>query len=87
MSDLLALQPNLKISLYIVAPDERGSKVSQEILRPTFTLREKPLAEICGFISSSELFEKVEGAKQLGLTSSLKPDFLDQLAEYFTENG
>ncbi len=86
MSDLLALQPNLNISLYIVAPDERRARVSQEILRPTFMLREKPLAEICGFISTSELIEKVQGARRLGLTSSLKPDFLDQLAEYFTEN-
>lgn len=85
MSDLLALQPNLNIRLYIVAPDERRGKVSQEILRPTFILREKPLAEICGFIATLELTEKVEGARKLGLTSSLKPDFLDQLAEYFTE--
>ena len=86
MSDLLALQPNLNIRLYIVAPEERRAKVLQEILRPTFTLREKPLAEICGFISTSELIEKVQGARQLSLTSSLKPEFLDQLAEYFTEN-
>jgi len=86
MSDLLALQPNLNIRLYIVAPDERRVKVSQEILRPTFMLQDKPLAEICGYISTSELTEKVQGASRLGLTSSLKPDFLDQLAEYFTEN-
>jgi hypothetical protein len=86
MSDLLALQPNLNISLFIVAPDERRGKVSQEILRPTFILREKPLAGICGFISTAELFERVQGAAHLGLTSSLKPEFLDQLAEYFTEN-
>jgi len=86
MSDLLALQPNLNISLYTVAPDERRGKVSQEILRPTFMLREKPLAEVCGFIATAELIEKVQGAKHLGLTSSLKPEFLDQLAEYITEN-
>ena len=34
MSDLLALQPNLNIKLYIVAPDERKDKVEQEIRRP-----------------------------------------------------
>lgn len=43
MSDLLALQPNLNIKLYLVAPDERRDKVEQETLGPTFTLREKPL--------------------------------------------
>lgn len=60
--------------------------MQQEILRPTFTLREKPLAKICGFLSISELTEKIEGARKLGLAASLKPDFLEQIAEYFTEN-
>jgi hypothetical protein len=50
MSDLLALQPNLEINLFLVAPDERRDKVEQEILRPTFALRDKPLAKICGFV-------------------------------------
>jgi len=36
MSDLLALQPNLNIDLFIVAPESRREKVRQEILRPTF---------------------------------------------------
>jgi len=86
MSDLLALQPNLKINLYIVAEDNRRDKVQQEILRPTFMVREKPLAEICGFLSISKLTETIDGAKQLGLAASLKPGFLEQIAEYFTEN-
>jgi len=86
MSDLLALQPNINIKLYIVAPDERASKVEQEILRPTFMLRERPLAEVCGFIPGSELIEKVEGIHKLGLAASLKPDFVDQFAEYFTKD-
>ena len=34
-SDLLALQSNLEINLYFVAPDERRDKVKQENLRPT----------------------------------------------------
>jgi len=84
MSDLLALQPNLEINLFLVAPDERRDKVKQEILRPTFSLREKPLAEICGFLSFEKLTEKVEGIRRLSLASSLKPDFLQKTAEYFT---
>jgi hypothetical protein len=88
MSDLLALQPNLEINLFLVAPDERREKVKQEILRPTFSLREKPLAEICGFIGFGKLTEKLEGIRKLGLASSLKPDFLLKAAEFFaTENG
>lgn len=84
MSDLLALQPNLELNLFLVAPDERRDKVKQEILRPTFSLREKPLAEICGFLGFEKLSEKVEGIHRLGLAPSLKPDFLQKTAEFFT---
>ncbi len=83
MSDLLALQPGLDIRLYLVAPDDRRNKVEQEILRPTFELREKPLSSICGFLPFSRLIEKVEGIRKLGLATSLKPDFLERTAEFF----
>jgi hypothetical protein len=36
MSDLIAMQPDLNIPLYIVAPDERREKVLAEVNRPTF---------------------------------------------------
>ena len=83
MSDLMALQPNLDINLYLVAPDERREKVEQELLRPTFGLREKPLAKICGFLPFSVLCEKLDGIKRLGLSASLKPTFLKTTAEFF----
>jgi hypothetical protein len=87
MSDLLALQPNLEINLFLVAPDERRVKVEQEILRPTFKLREKPLAGVCGFLSFSTLLEKVDGIRRLGLAASLKADFLEKTAEYFVNDN
>ena len=88
MSDLLALQPNLDISLYLVAPDERRDKVEQELLRPTFSLPDKPLAKICGFLPFSVLCEKLAGIRKLGLSGSLKPNFLKTTAEFFTgEDG
>lgn len=87
MSDLLALQPNLEIDLFLVAPDERREKVEQEILRPTFSLRDSPLAKACGFIAFDTLTEKVEGIRRLGLVKSLKPDFLQTVAEYFEEGN
>jgi hypothetical protein len=89
MSDLLALQPNLDIRLYIVAPDDRRDKVEQELLRPTFALRERPLSEVCGFLPFCGLLEKTEGIRKLGLATSLKPEFLEKAAEFFggtTEN-
>jgi len=87
MSDLLALQPNINIKLYIVAPEERRAKVRGEILRPTFKLREKPISEVCGFLSIEELFEKIEGLRKLGALTSIKPSFLDEVAEFFSENN
>jgi hypothetical protein len=84
MSDLLALQPNLDINLYLVAPDERRDKVEQELLRPTFSLREKPLARVCGFLPFTTLCQKVDGIRKLGLSESLKPSFLKTAAEFFT---
>jgi hypothetical protein len=84
MSDLLALQPNLDISLFLVAPDERRTKVEQELLRPSFSLREKPLAKVCGFLPFGRLCEQLEGIRKLGLGSSLRATFLKSTAEYFS---
>jgi len=87
MSDLLALQPNLNIKLYIVAPEQRRAKVEQEILRPTFALRQRRLCETCGFLGIEDLTAKIDGARELGLVSSLKPGFLEDFAEYFTDTN
>lgn len=84
MSDLMALQPNLDIKLYLVAPEERRDKVEQEIQRPTFSLREKPLPEACGFLPFGKLVETVDGIRKLKLAASLQPSFLESVAEYFT---
>lgn len=83
MSDLLALQPNLDINLFLAAPDERRDKVEQELLRPTFKIREKPLAKVCGFLPFSKLVERIETIRRLNLAKSLKPSFLEETAEYF----
>ena len=37
MADLVAMQPNINIPLYIVAPDKRREKGIEEINRPTFS--------------------------------------------------
>ena len=87
MSDLLALQPNLNLNLFLVAPDGRRAKVRQEISRPTFTYLEKPLPEVCGFVSFERLMEKVKGISKLGLASSLRPNFLKTVAEYFDDTA
>jgi hypothetical protein len=83
MSDLLALQPNLDINLFLVAPDERRDKVEQELLRPSFSLREKPLSKVCGFLPFGKLCEQLTGIRKLGLGGSLRATFLKSTAYYF----
>jgi hypothetical protein len=83
MNDLLALQPNLDINLFLVAPDERRDKVEQELLRPSFSLHEKPLSRVCGFLPFGKLCEQLAGIRKLGLGGSLRATFLKNTAEYF----
>lgn len=52
MADLIAMQPNLNIPLYLVAPDERRQKVFAEVNRPTFSRLSPPLVELCRFVPS-----------------------------------
>jgi predicted RNA-binding protein len=81
MSDLISMQPNINIALYIVAPDERRSKVLSEINRPTFSKLEQPLSSICRFIPFSALKGFVQ--KHEALLKHLKPDVVasDELSE------
>jgi hypothetical protein len=80
MSDLLAMQPNLNIPLYLVAPDERTSKVLEEVNRPTFSRLNSPLNQVCRLITFSALRKcMVEFGPMLGY---LRPEFIqDKLSE------
>ncbi len=79
MSDLVALQPNLHIPLYIVAPDERRDKVIRELNRPTFQVLPQRLVDICQYLSFSSLKAAVEQARVY--VRFLRPEFLDEIAE------
>jgi hypothetical protein len=79
MSDLIAMQPNLNIPLYLVAADERRQKVIDEVNRPTFRRLSPPLSEVCRFISFSDLRERLKEAGPL--IRYLKPEFLEELSE------
>ncbi len=78
MSDLVSMQPNLKINLYIVAPDDRSDKVIAEVNRPTFARLNPPLPKICKFIPYSELKREVEQIG--GRIKYMKPQFIDYIA-------
>lgn len=79
MADLLSMQPNLNIPLYLVAPDERRQKVFAEVNRPTFSKLPTPLVDVCRYISFSSLREHVARAQPY--IRYLKPDFLDEISE------
>jgi hypothetical protein len=79
MADLIAMQPNINIPLYIVAPDKRREKVISEINRPTFSRLEPGLNEICRFLSFStveQLFKKFGSDIRF-----LKPQILEEISE------
>ena len=79
MADLIAMQPNLNIPLYIVAPDERRGKVMTEVNRPTFSRLSPPLSEVCSYISFSALRENIE--RIASIIRYIKPEFLEQFSE------
>jgi hypothetical protein len=82
MADLVTMQPNLNIPLYIVAPDERRDKVAKEINRPVFSKAlSQSLPQICRYIPYSSLIEKYNKADAGGFLRYLKPEFLDEIAE------
>ncbi|MBZ5616388.1 MAG: EVE domain-containing protein [Acidobacteriia bacterium] len=79
MADLVAMQPNLNIPLFLVAPEERREKVFAEVNRPTFSRLDPRLAEICRYISFDALRERLGRVKDF--VRYLKPDFLEELSE------
>lgn len=82
MADLITMQPNINIPLFIVAPDERSEKVRSEINRPVFSIAlSQSLPKICRYIPYSKLIDTVEHARRGGFLRYLRPDFLDEVAE------
>jgi hypothetical protein len=79
MADLLSMQPNLNIPLYLVAPDERRQKVFSEVNRPTFSRLSPPLVDVCRYIAFSTLRDHLAQVKSF--IRYLKPQFLDELSE------
>jgi len=79
MSDLIAMQPNLNMSLYLVAPDSKRDKVMMEINRPTFSKMNQPLSEICRFIAFSKIRDELTKVKPF--IKYLKPEYLEEISE------
>lgn len=81
MSDLLTAQPNIEITLYLVAPDERFAKFAKQVARPTFARLRKPLHTMCRFLPYTKLFAQLAAADNL--ITHLRPEFLQDIAESY----
>ena len=79
MSDLIAMQPNLNIPLYLVAPDERRNKVLSEVNRPTFSRLTPPLRAVCRYLAFSVLREQMP--RDARVVRYLTPSFLGEFSE------
>jgi predicted RNA-binding protein len=79
MADLVSMQPNLTIPLYLVAPDDRRERVMTEVNRPTFSKLSPPLSEICRFISFGTLKEQIKAVGHM--LRFIKPEFLEEISE------
>lgn len=79
MSDLITMQPNLNLPLYLVAPDDRRNKVISEVNRPTFSKLNPPLFEMCRYIPFSTLRDELP--KIRSIIRYLKPEYLEEISE------
>jgi hypothetical protein len=79
MAELIAMQPNINIPLYLVAPEDRRPKVITEVNRPTFSRLSPPLAGISPYISFNALRERI--GHVASIVKYLKPEFLEELSE------
>jgi hypothetical protein len=79
MADLIAMQPNINVPLFLVAPSNRRNKVFAEVNRPTFSRLSPKLAEVCRYISFCNLKQRV--MELSSVLRYLKPDFLEDLSE------
>ena len=81
MADLLAMQPNLRIKLHIVAPLSRRDKVLREIRRPVFMLLEGgALADTCTYLSY-ETIADIQGQEHLNRLSDKVLDDYEEKAQ------
>lgn len=79
MADLIAMQPNSNIPLYIVAPDDKRDRVLTQVNRPTFKKLDPPMPKRCKYISFTVLKRKISEVQQY--LKYLKPEILDEIAE------
>ena len=69
----------MQIPLFLVAPEERRSKVISEVNRPTFATLKQPLVKVCRYLSFSTL--RNHAAQARPFMRYLRPEILQELSE------
>jgi hypothetical protein len=84
MSDLLSLQPNISVPLFLVSSEDWRAKVIEQVNRPTFDRMDPPLVEVCRYISFEGLRDALVQVE--GLVRYLKADWLQTISESCTRD-
>ena len=83
MADLLALQPNISIPLFIVVPDNRLDRALEELARPVFRGMVQPLPKACRVITFSRLSDLEDLVQRAGghLTTGVLDEFSESVPQ------
>jgi len=81
LSDLVSLIPNVRIQLFIVAPNERKGKVLTEVNRPTFLRWETPLNSICRVWTYDDLLDTYQSLKDQKFLPVWSMDHVSNMGE------
>ncbi|OZA98137.1 MAG: hypothetical protein B7X52_01030 [Thiotrichales bacterium 34-46-19] len=82
MADLMALQPDIKIKMHIIAPVDRQEKFLTEIRRPVFSyMINGRLSDMCTFISYDDV-KHIAGLEHLSYTRDDVLESFEISAEY-----
>lgn len=82
LSDLMAVQPNIRLQLFIVSPKIRKSKVVKEINRPTFSSLN--LDRLCRVITYDYLFDIYKKIKETPFPPKWELEQIATLGEKFS---
>jgi hypothetical protein len=81
MADLVALQPNLKVKLHIVASVDRRKKVLREIQRPVFSLLQgSALRDLCTYLSYDTVREIADFPHLTHISDSVIGEYEEEAA-------
>lgn len=81
MSDLVTVLPNLRFPLFLVVPEERKQRATEEITRPTFGHLNPPLSRICKVWTYDDLVLLHDEIRKARFPPTWNHDYMKKLGE------